>query len=92
MTQDKNHTDYILKKEKKTIDLFNEQMINGKIFTTSFDKIDKLDESFSDFEKSVTVKTDTKFSKDSKSTEDKSTENSEVPTDEFDEEIEDEFD
>ena len=92
MTQDENHTDYILKKEKKTIDLFHEQMIKGKIFGSSFDKIDKLDESFSDFEKPVTVKTDTKFSKDSKSTEDKSTENSEVPTDEFDEEIEDEFD
>ena len=47
-----DHLAYIGKKQEKSIKLFNEQMVKGKIFTeTPFEKIDELKEDFSDLEK-----------------------------------------
>jgi len=94
-----DHNDYIFKKEKKTIKLFEEQMIQGKIFTETFENVDKLDESFSDFfdklssdfEKPVTVIPNTKSSEDAKATPDKPTKKSKVPSNKIDEELSDEF-
>ena len=93
-----NHINYILNKEKKTIKLFEEQMIEGKIFTEStFENIDKLNESFSDFfdkldfKKPMTVIPNTKPSEDTKTTPDKPTKNSKVPSNKIDEELSDEF-
>ena len=95
-----DHNDYIFKKEKKTIKLFEEQMIQGKIFTEStFENVDKLNESFSDFfdklssdfKKPVTVIPNTKPSEDTKTTPDKPTKNSKVPSNKIDEELSDEF-
>lgn len=94
-----DHNDYIFKKEKKTIKLFEEQMIQGKIFTETFENVDKLNESFSDFfdklssdfEKPVTVIPNTKSSEDAKATPDKPTKKSKVPSNKIDEELSDEF-
>jgi len=92
------HVYFILNKEKKTIKLFEEQMIEGKIFTEStFENIDKLNESFSDFfdkldfKKPVTVIPDTKSSEDAKATPDKPAKKSKVPSNKIDEELSDEF-
>lgn len=46
-----NHTEYIMNKEKTTIKLWNDQMVNGRIFgKTPFDKVNDLKESIEDFE------------------------------------------
>jgi len=51
MATNEDHIKYITRKENKTIKLFNEQMIHGRIFDeTPFEKISDLDASFSDFE------------------------------------------
>ncbi len=43
-----DHLTYILEKEEKTVKLFDEQMFRGKVFKTSFEKIDGLKENISD--------------------------------------------
>ena len=46
-----DHLTYISKKQKKTLELFDKQMIEGKIFTeTTFEKLDNLKEDISDLE------------------------------------------
>ena len=51
MVTKEEHIKKMMEKEDKTIKLFDEQMIHGKIFgETQFEKLNDLDVSFSDFE------------------------------------------
>lgn len=63
------HLKKVLEKQEKTLKNYTEQMIEGKIF----DNINKLKESFSDFEKPLSIKTNSKSSQESKTTPDEST-------------------
>ena len=61
MTDYTDHLDYMLKKQEKTLSLWDSVMLRGSTG------------SWSDFEKSVTVESDTDSSQQAESTEDKST-------------------
>jgi len=79
MSNSEDHAVYTRRKEEKTLKLFNEQMIEGKIFET----INKLTESISDFtdsEKPVTVKPNSNTSEQSKNAKDNSTQKNNIGT------------
>lgn len=81
----KDHIDYVMKKEARTLRLYEEQMIQGKIFDKSaFEKISELKESFSDFEEPMPIKTNTTSSKNPKSTKDESAQSNDIPSEELD--------
>lgn len=81
----KDHVDYMMKKEARTLKLYEEQMIQGKIFDKSaFEKISELKESFSDFEEPMPIKTNAKSSKNTETTKDESTQSNDIPSEELD--------
>lgn len=85
---EEDHGTYIKRKEANSIRLFEKQMLKG-IFTKPFNELENKDGSFSDFDKSVTVKSDAESSKDTKATPDKSTKNSKVPSNKINKELSD---
>ena len=79
MSNSEDHATYIKRKEDKTIKLFEEQMIKGKIF----ENIDSLTGSISDFtdsKKPMTVKSNTNPGQQSKNTKDQSTKKDNIGT------------